>query len=436
MPLRWCRLMSISKMYFNNFSSRVAALALAATLVTACGGGGGESTPVPLLPTLNDLPSAPAIINSLPVIVDAGPENSDPENSVRNVNRLYADVTICEPGSITRCQTIDHLLVDTGSNGVRLLSSVMAAELNLSRVTGASGLPLLNCVQFIDFTSAWGPVARADIWLGGMKASSVPMQVIGDPAFNSLATVSPPPCSGSAINTVQDLGAKGIIGLGLFKEDCGARCVVNPNNDTYFTCTDANCSATVGTAASLDRQLKNPVPLFATDNNGVLIDLPGANLAGAPELKGAVIFGIGTQDNNLLGGATVLTTNAEGLVTTLFDARSLGVSFLDTGSNGLFFNSKTIPLCGAQAPGFYCPPGPQMLEATLTGASGASSPVVSFTIDNALTLFTDSANTVLPTLGGPIIDYPQMFDWGLPFFYGRRVFIGIEGQAPGPFYAF
>lgn len=430
MPLRWCRLMSISKMYFNNISSRVAALALVLTLVTACGGGGSEPSPAPNLPAISGLPSPPAVMNRLDVIVDKGPEASG-----RNVNRLYADVTICEPGSVTRCQTIDHLLIDTGSTGMRLLSSAMTAELNLSRVTGASGLPLLNCVQFIDFTSAWGPVARADIWLGGMKASSVPMQVIGDPAFNSLATASPPPCSGTAINTVQDLGAKGIIGLGLFKEDCGTHCVVNPSNGTYFTCTDANCSATVGTAASLDRQLKNPVSLFATDNNGVLIDLPSANLAGAPELKGAVIFGIGTQDNNLLGGATVLTTNSVGHVTTLFDARSLGLSFLDTGSNGLFFDSAAITPCGAQAPGFYCPPAPQMLEATLTGANGASSPVVSFTIDNALALFADSANTALPTLGGDIGD-AQVFDWGLPFFYGRRVFIGIEGQAPGPFYAF
>jgi hypothetical protein len=38
------------------------------------------------------------------------------------------------------------------------------------------------------------------------------------------------------------------------------------------------------------------------------------------------------------------------------------------------------------------------------------------------------------------MDDASSFDWGLPFFYGRRVFIGIDGQASslgtGPFYAF
>jgi hypothetical protein len=54
-------------------------------------------------------------------------------------------------------------------------------------------------------------------------------------------------------------------------------------------------------------------------------------------------------------------------------------------------------------------------------------------------MFGDSTLAVLPNLAGSLAD-PNSFDWGLPFFYGRRVFFGIEGMNPSlataPFYAF
>jgi hypothetical protein len=54
-------------------------------------------------------------------------------------------------------------------------------------------------------------------------------------------------------------------------------------------------------------------------------------------------------------------------------------------------------------------------------------------------MFVDSSKVVLPALAGPFGD-SSSFDWGLPFFYGRRVYIGLEGQSSslgaGPYYAF
>lgn len=407
-------------MCFNNFLSRSAALVLVVTLVTACGGGGG-STPAPSPQGLN---------NVLSVTVDAGPAGSG-----YNVNRLYAIVTVCLPGT-TQCQTIDHVVVDTGSTGLRLLSGAISPSLSLSRLTGATGFPLLNCAQFVDNSFAWGPVATADIVLGGKTAASVPIQVIADPSFNT----PPAACAvgGSAINTATALGANGILGLGLFKEDCGSGCAVIPANGFYYTCTDFTCTTTVATTASITKQLKNPVPLFATDNNGVLIDLPAVSTTSAASLSGSLIFGIGTQSNNQLASAAVLTTSSSGYITTLLPGQALATSFIDSGSNGLYFDSGTIPTCGGSAAGFYCPSSLTALSATLVGANAVTIPV-SFSIDNALALFTSYPNAVLPTLSGTIGD-AHTFDWGLPFFYGRRVFIGIEGQASslgtGPFYAF
>jgi hypothetical protein len=78
------------------------------------------------------------------------------------------------------------------------------------------------------------------------------------------------------------------------------------------------------------------------------------------------------------------------------------------------------------------------LSATLQGVN-AQSASVNFSIVNALTTFANPSLAALPTLSGPISD-ANTFDWGLPFFYGRKVFVGIQGavspQGTGPFYAF
>lgn len=436
---------------------RAFALVLVATLITACGGGGGgeaATTPVvvPGTPTLNSLPTiAPGMkSNELQIYVDAGPAGTD-----YNVNRLYTDVTVCfpgksSPGSPTQCQTIDHVLVDTGSTGLRLLSSVMAPALNLNRQMATGELPLLNCAQFVDDTSAWGPVVTADVVLGGKTAAGMPIQVIGDPVFNSLTAASPSPCSGAPMTTAKELGANGILGVGLLKEDCGLRCINLVNNRSYYTCTDAGCTAPVGEKASLDQQVQNPVTRFATDNNGVLISLPFVTPTDSARLDGTLTFGIGTQS---LASVTVLATNSSGRITTLLAApnqpSNFSNSFIDSGSNGLFFDSidSTMTKCGPGGEGFYCPASPATLSATLVGANGATR-TVSFSVDKATDLFAGGVNHVLPTLAGDsggtadIFGHPPVFtfDWGLPFFYGRPVFFGIEGQAStlgtGPFYAF
>ena len=419
---------------FNIFKTLFYAF-FVASLLTACGGGGGGSTgaitPTGVGVSNTPSPSAGTVLaaNVLPVTVDKGPAGN-------NVNRLYAEVTVCQAGSTTLCQTIDHVLVDTGSTGLRLLAEVVSPILNLGPLAAAGALPLLACAQFLDNTFAWGSVVNADITLGGKKVTGITTQIVGDPAFNRLARTC---SSGTAVDTVAALGAKGILGLGLFKEDCGATCASVTNNGIYFTCTTSSCTAAAPTRASIAKQLKNPVPLFATDNNGFLIDLPAVSAAGAVSLNGSLIFGIGTQPNNQVTSSRVLTTDTNGYFLTLLSGRSLDTSFIDTGSNGLFFDSSTIPVCDTGgASSFYCPTSLLTLSATQVGTNASSNPVV-FSVDNTATYFANPEKTVLPNLAGTI-GSARTFDWGLPFFYGRRVFKGIEGQpsviGTGPFYAF
>ena len=411
----------------------VLSLVMMAALLNACGGGGGDATVsasagTPASSGSGSVPAAgPALAsNVIAVTVDKGPAGI-------NVNRLYTDVTICQPGT-TLCQTINHVLVDTGSTGLRLLSGVLSPSLGLGKVASASGLPLLACARFLDNSFAWGPVVTADITLGGKTVAAMPVQVVADSDFTSLARSC---SSGAAIDTVASLGAKGILGLGLFKEDCGTSCANITANGIYFTCTTAACTAATATRASTAKQLKNPIPLFANDNNGFVIDLPAVGSAGAESVSGSLIFGIGTQSNNQVASSRVLTTGATGYFSTLLSGQSLNTSFIDTGSNGLYFDSSVIPTCSVSS-SFYCPTSLLTLSATQRGTNAVNNPVV-FSVDNALGLFADPAKTVLPNLAGTIGD-ARIFAWGLPFFYGRRVFTGIEGQpsvlGTGPLYAF
>lgn len=392
-------------------------------LLSACGGGGGSGGITPLVatdpPTLNNLPPAPAVQNMLAIVVDSGPANTG-----YNVNRLYTTVTVCLPGSATQCQTIDHVLVDTGSIGLRLLSSSLAPGLNLSRVTSNYGFPLLGCMQFIDQSFAWGPIATADIILGGKTAANTPIQIIADPAFSHLAASC---ATGTPLQTANNLGANGILGLGMQREDCGLDCTT-ANFGVYYTCTDSNCTAPpIGTHASLAQQVAHPVPKFSNDNNGLIVDLPPVNTLSAATLNGSLIFGIGSQPNNTLATSTPVLTASNG-ISTSFAARTSPTTFpttyLDTGSNGNFFDSEgTLASCGTGITGFYCPATTTTFTATLTGSNGQMLPV-SFSVANASVLF-DTRQAVLPQLAGDLPDL-RAFDFGLPFFYGRRVYFGIE----------
>ncbi len=413
-------------MFSPSVTGRAAVLLLALALLAACGGGAG--------PQPGSSPSPAAAGNVLGVIVDAGPPGSG-----YNVNRLYTTVKVCQPdGGL--CKLIDHVLVDTGSTGFRLLSSALGSAVGLRRILGNAGLPLLNCVQFVDATYAWGPVVTADLMLGGETAPAMPIQIIADREFDT----APSSCAagGTAITDVKSLGANGILGLGLFKEDCGSGCSGNVHNGFYYTCTDPSCAASTGAIAALSQQVKNPVSSFASDNNGVIIELPPVSAPGLSSLTGSLIFGVGTQLNNQMApGSAVLFGDAWGYVSTLLTGtnqpNNFGRSFFDTGSNGLFFDSATIQRC-AQSQDFYCPASALALSATLVGTNAAKA-LVGLAISDATPLFTDVSKSAFPGLAGPIGE-SSIFDFGLPFFYGRRVAIGIAGRSSslgtGPYYAF
>jgi uncharacterized protein DUF3443 len=402
-----------------------AALCLSAL---SCGGGGGSVASLASGGSGSSGGSTPAGSNVVSVVVDAGPTSTSPD-----VNTLFTTVTVCVPGT-TSCQTIDHIQVDTGSFGLRLLASVLTVTLPVQ--TLANGASLLECTQFVDGYS-WGPVALADVQISDEMASSVPVQVIGDPNFTSV----PANCSsvGTAEDTVAAFGANGILGVGVFAQDCGSGCVNTVDNDVYYSCTSTLCEPTI---VALANQVPDPVTLFAMDNNGVIIQLPTVAAQGAATVTGSMIFGIDTQTNNKSGGQKVLTVDSTaGQITTVFNGQSLNQSFLDTGSNGLFFNDTSITACSESGlTDFYCPAATQSFSATLQGQNNASASV-SFSVGDAATLGGNDASLVaFPTLAGPYTNSADTFDWGLPFYYGRTVYTAFENGTTsvgaGPYVAF
>lgn len=397
-----------------------AALALFVSLAVldGCGGGGGGGS---------DGGVPPPVVNTQPIVVEQGP--------AAYVNVLFTSVTICVPGDGGRCQTIDHIQVDTGSSGLRILSSVLSPALALPQHTDAAGSPIVECMQFVDGFS-WGPVKMADLRIAGESAAAVPIQVIGDPTFPDIPTS----CSstGPPENTVADFGANGILGVSSFLQDCGSACALTASIGLYYLCpATGGCQPTTVAEA---RQVPNPAALFATDNNGVIIDLPQISPSGVARVSGSLVFGIGTQSNNGLGNAAIIPLDTRtGNVVTVYDGRTYVNSYFDSGSSVIFFERNAFPVCSGDGAGLYCPPATQSAAAIVRGNDGTASGVT-FSIANADALLAASPGAwAFNNLAAPSDD-TRTFDWGLPFFFGRRVYTAFEQRSTpggaGPYIAY
>jgi hypothetical protein len=449
------------------------ALALAALALAGCGGGGGSS-PVASSSSSGSSSSSSGSTSSssssgssssgstsanvVSMVVDSGPAAAG--GNVTNI--AYVSIQLCQPGSTSACATIDHIQVDTGSAGLRVFASVLAsANLTLPTMTDPStpGNSVAECLAFID-GYVWGPVASADLTVGGESASAVPLHILND--NGSYVPTVPSACTAETSNTDLDsiaaFGANGIIGVNFLTQDCGPACAecagfsggCTSMNDMYYSC-NAGSNTCNSAPIAVDKQVVNPVSLFATDNNGVILQLPTIPQDGAVSATGSLIFGINTQSNNTLGTAFVLTLDDMGLFTSTFNGTALNSSFIDSGSSAYFFNDSSLTNCPSPNQVFYCPSMPANLSTVNQGhlpdgtASGETS-AVQFQIvsldqlSGADFAFNDIGLTAATSTGTEPLN--NDFDFGLSFFYGRKVFTGIEGRSAGvggptgPYYAY
>jgi len=450
---------------------------VAVLLLAACGGGGDSSTTTVSGAGLSSLGLSPAVAtpfvqtaNNLRVVVQDGPHGFQ---LGANANVLYATVTVCVPGgnpaNPTECQTIDHIQVDTGSVGLRVLASKVRG-LNLPRVSPSGADTAWECFPFV-IGGLWGQNAVADVGLGQQTATRVPVQLIEDNASSPMQPTADciKAADGNVLGSATALGSNGILGIGSTTLDCGQNCVtgnyiscqiVNGVNTCtgfvqYYSCPQgaANSGACSATAVPINMQVYNPIAALPTAyNNGVVLKMPAVIDPGAATASGELIFGLdtvqgqtGLSDNHLPPQATkvVLGTDWQNQpdsylnVTTRYGSTTYRSSYLDTGTNGLFFTDTTLTPCTGST--WYCPRSTLNPSAVISdGDNPALNPVtVNFQIGNAEALFSTN-NTAFQDAAGTTPGAATSFAWGMPFFYGRQVYLSIwqqVGALTAPWYA-
>lgn len=433
---------------------------LAGVLIALAGCGGGTSSETRVICrdksictadlAAQDTPTGP---NTTEIVVDSGPPNGF---ALGVTNVPYVSVKVCAPGT-QRCATVDHVLLDTGSYGLRLLKSKVAA-IGLPAVPvaadAASATPAGDAAECYAFVlgAVWGPLATADVHIGGETAPAISVQLIDDAAVH--APPVPPNCTASAdgqlLDSVAMLQANGILGIGAVGVDCGLACLGNDYPGgyvVYYSCPPGGAACQpAGLPAA--RQVQNPVVHFARNNNGTMIAMPALPELGALKARGRLVFGIGTQANNQLPpSATMLRLDNDPAspdylyLGVRVAGRSYPQSFVDTGANAYFFHDRSLPQTCAvttgQSGGWYCPASTWQQAASVTDMAGT---VARFdvTVSSADALFNTGA-PAFATLAGTAGAGSQSFALGLPFFYGRTVYTAIWGQAlatVGPWVAF
>lgn len=429
-----------------------AALALLAgcggnsTEVTITGGGlsGGATGPV----VVADSPTGP---NTTEIVVDTGPSTAF---ALGAANIPYVTVTVCEPGSASACTQIDHVFLDTGSIGLRVFRRAVSA-LNLPAVPLTGG-PAAECYPFV-LGAVWGALAQADVRIGGELAPALPIQLIDDGSTLPAPADCAKAANGGLLSSPASLQANGILGIGMLRYDCGLNCVTGNyagGYTLYYACPGGAPPCTPA-AVPAAQQAQNPVSAFlpgadgVANDNGSIVVLPAVPDLGASLVKGRLVFGIGTQANNQLSPTATITavdpdpaSSSYLYLASTVAGQSFPNSYIDSGSNALFFDDSSLPTTckstsGGSSGGWYCPGSVWRTGATITGHGGANA-TVDLAVANADVLFS-GGNVAFANLGGSAGQGAGTFVWGLPFFYGRRVYTSIWGQAlsaNGPWNAF
>jgi hypothetical protein len=393
-------------------NAKLITLAAAISLsMVACGGGGGSSTISPS-PTPSSYTPTPVPTSGSNIRVQITPGSS----VCGYANAPCVTVTICQPGT-NNCDTVNNVLLDTGSFGLRIFGSLLPNTNNSLTAVTSSGSNVSECVTYADGTGNWGPIKLANVTLNTTTTTSpVPIQII------DTSTGIQQKCS-SAVNvsTPTSFQVNGILGVGPLQTDQGF--------GSYYTCNSSSCSSSTVTPSAF---VTNPITQFSSgNNNGLTLTFAAIPTTGATGADGYGIFGVGSSSSNSPGSGTNVFQIVGGnslTVNSSFNSTTYP-SFLDTGSTAFYFATSFLPDCGGANTGFFCPTSNTAQTATMTGTNGlgtSTSTIINFNIGNANSLLA-SGNTAFSNIGAFISGFGGL-DWGLPFYLGRTVYMVFAGN--------
>ena len=238
-------------------------------------------------------------------------------------------------------------------------------------------------------------------------------------------------CSSNPMATPSDLGFNGILGVSPFTQTSG-----------YYSCNSTSC--TLINSPTITTQ--NPIRYLSHGyESGVTFKLPALGNNGATEAVGYAIFGVGsnsdntppTNDNVNYYQIATGTQQYMHMSSTLQSVSAIKYGFLDTGSNGIYFNDSSINF---DSYGFYTPNSTINFIANNTNYPAGSPISTSFNMANFDNLINNTNNSAFNNIGGLFGDNNSYLDYGLPFFFGKTVYICFTGMTcngtPGPYWAF
>lgn len=351
-------------------------------------------------------------------------------------------VTVCLPGTQS-CQTIPNVMLDSGSDGLRVFATGLPTGLPAVQNAGGDHKVAL-CSVLGGGKATWGPIVYADVILGGERALKVPIQAM-DSTFPGL----PDGCQNLATDRASMSGLNGILGVGTGLRPQAQR---RPKGNGFFSCQGSHCTPCdglldwgkcVGNFPAPPSDF-NPIHFLTVDNNGWILQLPTPAVDGSDSLTGTLILGLGTQKNNLPPPELQkFPIDAEGFFPVEFRGQ-IYKGVLDTGTAFWVFPQELTDVAHCKGHGrvaqFYCPPSPVDYQIVLLNRSTQKSAAISFQIINATLLkHSGAANNIGLSLGEE--SFAQgIFLLGAPFFMGRTIYYGLIGAqtplGPGPFNAF